>query len=204
MRYFKYHYNEKSGKIWSLFNQIAETQQSQTEFGLSCDYAHTLEIVHAAMSGSISLDEDSVNSFNLRAYEYACSENDKIGRIKRAEKELFIVDSFSDEGETKKVGFGDIPSNSVRLSTQDKRLDEIVNDDAFNKSLEELLGIRTKVFVEYGLDIVQALREALVGTKDAVDNIKLISDKNEQVKNVIVALCTAESGRLLNSLSCCG
>lgn len=206
MRYFKYHYNDKAGRIWSLFSSLAEEQQNQSEFGLSCDYSHTLEIVKAAMSGSIALDDENLENFNLKAYEYKCKENDKIVRFNNAKKELFIVDGFSmdsDSKESPKVKYGDISEKSVMsLRTSSLDLDNIVNNASFNNNLENLLNIRTKVMVEYGVDVVIALSEALKGVSDAIDNIKQISDRDEYVKNVIIALCSsAEENRLAESLA---
>ena len=86
MRFFKYNSNENIGRVWSLFSHMAEAQINQTDFGMACDYSHTLEIVNAAMSGSISLDYESIENFNLEGYEYACSKNDRIRKLQRRNK----------------------------------------------------------------------------------------------------------------------
>ena len=194
MRFFKYNSNENIGRIWSLFSHMAEAQINQTDFGMACDYSHTLEIVNAAMSGSISLDYESIESFNLEGYEYACSKNDKIRRLQKRNKELFIVDSFDSDDEEGRLSYGDVSSNEVAIKTYKNvknELDSIVNDIAFNTSLKELLQIRNKTYVEYGIDIVVALVSAIQGMKGAVDNIRMLVEKNETLGEIITSLCEA-------------
>ena len=70
-------------------------------------------------------------------------------------------------------------------------MDSIVNDIAFNTSLKELLQIRNKTYVEYGIDIVVALVSAIQGMKDAVDNIRMLVEKNETLGEIITSLCEA-------------
>lgn len=203
MNYFKHHVNRPTGRVWSLFTELSKANESMKlnqKKKVGVEFSHTLEIVNAALSGSIQLDDDSIDTFNLSAYEFACQENEKIVKCAKVNKELFIVDDYNSESDTeKRVGFGDISMR--RLGTKDKNLEEIINSEAFGESLSQLLGIRSTVAVDYGVDIVRALYGALIGTVGAVELVRKVTEQNKQVEEIITTLCnSSRSGELQGRL----
>lgn len=203
MNYFKHHVNKPIGRVWSLFTELSKANESiKSKQGKSVgvEFSHTVEIVNAALSGSIQLDDDSLDNFNLSAYEFACHENEKIVKCAKVSKELFIVDDYNSDSDTeKRVGFGDISMR--RLGTKDKNLEEVINSEAFGESLSQLLGIRSTVAVDYGVDIVRALYGALIGTVGAIELVQKVTEQNKQVEEIITTLCnSSRSGELQGRL----
>jgi len=201
MNYFQHNNYRQAGRVWSLFTELANAEKFYTGRDSSYAFSHTVDIVHAAFSGSISLDQESIREFNLSAYEYGCYKNDNIEKRSPNNKELFIVDEYGDTDSDKRVGFGDI---SVRkLSIKDDYLEKVMDSDAFDSSLALLLGLREEVIIEYGVDIVEALKASLRGVKKAISTIQDISEKNVKIKELVSTLCsTGERGMLYNKLSC--
>lgn len=200
MNYFSHHVNRPIGKVWSLFSELAEASKEVSKTSSTVGFSHTLEIVNAALSGSICLDEESIQNFNLRAYEYKCNENDTKSRyISKNNKELFIVDNCSNDDEEKRVSLGDISMR--RLGVKDKNLENLIESQAFDESLARLLGIREDIMVDYGVDLVRALCESIMGVTSAIKLVREVSEKNEQVEEIVTTLCsTAPNGGLYNRL----
>ena len=198
MNYFKHHVNKPTGRVWSLFSELSTASKEMRKDANSISFSHTLEIVNAALSGSISLDEESLQSFNLSAYEFTCSMNDRNSQFSRANKELFIVDEHGNSEEDERVGFGDISMR--RLGVRDNNLEVMINSQAFEESLSELLGIRQKVMVDEGIDIVKALYESLMGVASAIKLVQEVTEKNKQVEEIISTLCSVSNGGLCHHL----
>lgn len=196
MNYFKYHVNKPIGKVWSLFSDLYEVNK-MIDRERSISYGHSVDIINSALSGSIRTDD-----FNLAAYEYKCDINEKNLRFKRVENELFIVDEFGDTDDSQKVGFGDI---SVRkLGTKDNSYDEIVDDETFNTCFNSLLGMRNRVIVDYGIDIILALRESLDGVNEAMNLVKIITNQEKDLEVVVTSLCSSSQGNnLYEKLNAC-
>lgn len=202
MNYFKHNNYRQAGRVWSLFTELANAERYYADKDSSLAFSHTVDIVNAAFSGSISLDSESLKAFNLSAYEYGCYKNDLIEKHASASKELFIVDDYSnDSDKEKRVGFGDI---SVRkLSIKDDYLDRVMDSDAFDSSLAMLLGLREEICIKHGVDIVEALKASLRGVKKAITVIQELSEKDNKLKDLIYTLCsTGDSNKLYNKLSC--
>ena len=203
MDYFKYQQTGVTGRIWGLFaglRDISEEEKLQkSTFNVS--YAHSLEIVGAALRGSLLTDDESLRDFDLRAYECKCAENDRIGKIQRADKELFIVDITNSDTE-EKVGFGDVTERERRLQCIDEAFDQLESMESLNEDIKRLCNIRQDYLIEHGVDIIHVLVNSLKGIPDAVSELKsiLASENNLQLRSLIVSLCENGSGSLMNEL----
>ena len=75
MEYFKYQQEGVCGRVWSLFSSLSGEMESPgvkkngKGYPMNVSYAHSLEIVNAALRGSIALDDESLEEFDLRSYE---------------------------------------------------------------------------------------------------------------------------------------
>lgn len=190
MRFFKYQHKEESNEkmvaIWSLFSGLADmSEEKKVNLYYDSNYSHTLDIVKAAMKGSIALDEESVANFNLYAYEAKCKENDKNSRLKKAKDELFIVDVDGEDEIT--VGYGDV--SSYKLGAIENSFNEIMENETFESNIRELYGIREKYIIEMGIDIVKVLKGSLRGIQESINQIKELMDKDDELKTLFVDLC---------------
>lgn len=199
MRYFDYQYQGTLGRVWSLFSGLQEISEEEKlgKSKYSCAYTHTLDIVHAALNGSLSTSNESIENFNLQAYEYKCEENDKINKIKQVEKVLYIVDNVGDDEDT--VGFGDI---SVRkLRSREDAFEILECDASFEANLAKLYNIRRDYIKERGIDLVSILEASLKGIPDAVTEIAELVSENLHLKELIVSLCEeSRDGALIQRL----
>lgn len=198
MHYFKYQNTKPMPKVWTLFKDLKTMSPEQiSNMYANCDYSHTLEIVSAALNGSISLADDAIRDFNLQAYEAKCRENEKNGNYKKAKEVLNIVELDNSDDEIK-VGYGDVSDR--KLQVIEDSFEEIMSSETFEANIRELYGIRNKYIIEKGIDPVNALRNALKGIPEAVMELKnLISDSI--IKDLITSLCEdSRDGKLLRVL----
>lgn len=195
MEYFAYQ-PKVSGTIWNIFKDLGTQSPAEIERAYSAtEYSHTLEIVSAAMNGSIDLD----GPFNLLAYERACQETDAIEQRKiKGPKELNIVDFETTKDTDLQVGYGDISSRSLR--SKEDLIDEVVRRQSLNNGLDQLFNIRSRYIVERGVDVVSVLANALRGISDAMASFKgLLEDST--LKELFTNLCEdSQDGELLRQL----
>ena len=192
------------GIIWSLFLQLSEMSEEEMlkRDSRQCSYAHTLEIVKAAMSGSISTADDSdIDDFNLLAYEIRCAQNDKNEQRKDVDKCLFIVDDVDiEDSEARRVGYGDV--SSKKLSSTEEAFKKLDNIESFEQNLLQLLNIRSEYIVSHGVDVVGILKNSLKGISDASNTLKQLVGGNRLLKDLVLSLCEdAEEGILMERLS---
>ena len=189
MKYFKYQVVDGSlGKIWQLFTELGRLSEEEIGLGNSIgkkSYGHSLEIINSALRGSLSTTEESLEFFSLEAYEKKCRENDLHAKWKSAQKELHIVDEYSDDDD-ERVGYGDI--SSKRLQSKNNDYENIENTEAFQRDLTSLYMLR-KVYIKKGVDIVELLISSLEGIPDAVNILKGFTSKDDFLKTVIATLC---------------
>lgn len=198
MKYYKYQNTKPMSNVWSLFKDLNTMTPSQIErLYADSDYSHTLDIVKAALNGSIPLTDDAVREFNLQAYEYKCKENDKNGNFKKAKDVLNIVE-FDNSEEDVNTRYGDISDR--KLKVVEDAFEEVMSSDTFEANIRELYNIRTKYIIEHGIDLVSVLISSLKGIPEAVAEIKTIMC-DTVVKDLIVSLCEdSRDGKLLRTL----
>lgn len=198
MKYYKYQNTKPMSNVWSLFKDLNTMTPSQIErLYADSDYSHTLDIVKAALNGSIPLTDDAVREFNLQAYEYKCKENDKNGNFKKSKDVLNIVE-FDNSEEDVNTRYGDISDR--KLKVVEDAFEEVMSSDTFEANIRELYNIRTKYIIEHGIDLVSVLISSLKGIPEAVAEIKTIMC-DTVVKDLIVSLCEdSRDGKLLRTL----
>lgn len=198
MKYYKYQNTKSMSKVWELFKELGTMSTEQLEkLYEGSNYSHTLDIVNAALNGSISLTDESVSGFNLAAYEYRCKETDKISNFNRCKDIVNIIDVDNSDDDLK-VGYGEVSSRAIK-SFEDS-YDEVINSEEFEENIRMLYGIRSKYIIEHGIDLVSVLRSSLQGIPEAINEVKNLMSDN-CVKDLILSLCENSSdGRLLKAL----
>lgn len=198
MNYFSYQVNT-TGKMWSLFRELGEiTPEQREKMFVGSEYAHTLEMVSAALNGAIATDADSVANFNLWGYEAKCADTDTLNRRNRAKKVLNIVEFTTSSDESLEVGYGDVSARD--LASDDGMFDDLVDSIAFEENLRKLFNIRTRYISEQGVDVVSVLYGALKGIPDAVNEMKTLV-KDSTLYELYTQLCEeSQDGLLLRRL----
>lgn len=185
------------GKVWNLFDSM-----SMEEINIH-SYEYSLEIVRSALQGNIILDADEEEkSFSLKDYTFGCKRNEKISRRANTKKELFIVDSFT-EDENDKIGFGDV-SERV-LKDIDVMLDVMLDDATFEQSILALLGIRDEYLVKEGVDVVELIKGSLNNVKESIKMLSKLSRRDGRLRSIIEGLLgTGHGDEVLKRLSVVG
>ena len=187
MNFFNYNNGKANlGKVWTLFTDLASANREASVNNTSSEFSHTVDIVNAAFSGSISLEGDSAENFNLIGYEYSCKINDKLTRRASTDKELFIVDEYQESDSDTGIGFGDISAR--KLGSRDENLNRVIESSSFDSALSDLLGIRKELIISEGIDIVTSMREALDGVSSAIEAIKDLYERNNKVRAIVSEL----------------
>lgn len=198
MNYFKYQNSKPMSKVWALFRDLGDVPHDKlANLYSTSDYSHTLEIVRSALNGSISLTKEDIDDFNLKAYEIACSTNDKNNRRKMASKSLNIVDVDSSEDDIR-VGYGEVSSRT--LASIEDSFEEVMSSKNFEENIRELYGIRSKYIIEKGVDVVSVLASSLKGIPEAIQELKSLM-LDTVLKDLITSLCEdSRDGELLRRL----
>ena len=195
MNYYSYQLAAPMTRMWALFKDMGRMPDDVKS---APDYSHTLDIARAAMNGSIPLTDESLESFNLAAYEYKCRDNDMNNKFSRAKKELFIVEYDNSKDEGGSVGYGDISDRKLQYS--DTALERVFDNAEFESALRELIDYRKKYIVEQGWDIVTVMVQALSGVPSAISAIKDFACKDAKISSIIESLCNTSNGELLGVL----
>lgn len=185
-------------EIWALFRDMGRAPQQGSLVELP-EYSHTLDIIKAALSGTISLTSESVSNFNLAAYEYKCRENDTNNKFEKAKKEVHIVE-FDNSEDDNKVGYGDISDRKLRYA--DDAFEQVSRDDEFEANLRELINYRDKYIVERGIDLVSVMIGALKGIPVAVNELKNLVSLDEKISSIVTCLCGNSNDTLIGVLEC--
>lgn len=190
MNYFNYQPNVPMGRVWGLFTKLGELSEEEClgKTAYNCDYAHTLEIVNAALSGTIPTSEEDLRTFDLLAYEIQCRTNDKISQAHQVDKCLFIVDSNeTSEKEETRVGYGDISSR--KLKTVEEAFESIENIDSFEANINQLLNIRKDYMTSEGIDLLSIIINSLKGIPEATSKLSELVKVNVNLRDLIMSLC---------------
>lgn len=194
MRYFDYQQSGTLGRVWSLFSSLGSLSEDKRLN--STEYSHTVEIVNAALRGYLATSDESIENFNLEAYEYKCSENDRIAKIYSADKILYIVDNVEENS----VKMGEIHENNISLSKQGD-FDLTDSSISFESDFQRLLKLRSLYIKVHGVDLVFVLKASLKGIPEAIGEIKILSSYSKELKELIKSLCdNNDSGMLLKRL----
>lgn len=201
LNYFDYQQSGLAGGVWSLFAGLKSVTEEEKlkKSSINVSYAHSLEIISAAFRGSLLTDEESLESFDLRAYEYKCAENDSIGKIQRADKELYIVDTTNSDKD-EKVGFGDVTEREKRLQCVDEAFDKLESIESLDSDIKALCNIRGDYLVEHGVDLVSVLVNSLKGIPDAVEELRSLLALDSSLSSLVSSLCENGSGSLMTKL----
>ena len=199
MNYFNYQAKGTLGLVWSLFSGLDDmTEEDRLDKSYRrCSYGHTLEIVNAALNGSLSLEDPE--GFNLKAYEFKCQDNDAINLQKSVEKFLYIVDSTNDDDSDGRVGFGEISDR--KLESKEEAYDLLECSEAFEENLKRLYNIRSEYIRCKGFDPARLLMNSLKGIPEAVKEVTTIVKSNKVLGEIFVSLCEdSVEGNLIQRL----
>lgn len=198
MRYFDYQPKMQLGKIWELFSEMNSRSEAEIlgQTSSRVQYSHTIEIINAALSGSLSISDESIKYFSLSAYEYACAKNEDIDRKASYATTLFLVSESEDED--KKAGYGEY--SDAKLKIKERPYDDFENRETFLENIKRLVHINKVYLRSKGIDVIRLLKNSLKNDKQSTKRLKLLLDEDMELKELVVDLCEDGSEGMLEKL----
>lgn len=187
MRYFDYQPKVQLGKIWELFSEMNSRSEAEIlgQTNSRVQYSHTIEIINAALSGSLSVSDESIKYFSLSAYEYACAKNEDIDRKASYATTLFLVSEGEDED--KKAGYGEY--SDAKLKIKERPYDDFENRETFSENIKRLVNINKVYLRSKGIDVIRLLKNSLKNDKQSTKRLKLLLDEDMELQELVVDLC---------------
>lgn len=187
MRYFDYQPKMQFGKIWELFSEMNSRSEAEIlgQTNSRVQYSHTIEIINAALSGSLSVSDESIKYFSLPAYEYACDKNEGIDRKASYATTLFLVSDGEDED--RKAGYGEY--SDAKLKIKERPYDDFENRETFSENIKRLININKVYLRSKGIDVIRLLKNSLKNDKQSTKRLKLILDEDMELQELVVDLC---------------
>lgn len=179
MRYFPRVRHPEQYKVWELFRDVPK-------FNTSYELP-TLEIIRAALRGSIDLDR----KFSLFGYSATTFHNNSLRELERQKKFLPLLNSWDNGSDTEQFEYGVQESKlssyqSTILSTNpsdiiEDNFDFFFRQDISRQEMEEL----SKETQELGFDIITTVRNAVQGSKSAVALLRSFTQEHPEAMPII-------------------
>jgi len=157
-----------SNDIWSLFADWEETPDP---------FAYTLEIVDAALSGRIALE-----NFNLSAYNQTIRKNEVMMSNRRKSKILYIVD----DSENSLAEPYCIPETVVSpFAGQEDAYEKFEDEEEVSYAVREIRDLRGVIISGYRLDVLYCIKQALKGIPESVKALKNLVNSDPFIGELI-------------------
>lgn len=161
-------YNTKvSDEVWCLFSSMADTPSKSVPY--------VDEILNASFKGKIALNR----TFNLEGYCYTVRENLKMKAGQKAQKELFLFESDSDEEYEGSSRNGGVSTN--RFDKLEDGFNELEDDDELLSAIQSIKNIREDFLLDEGVDLVKLLKSATEFLPQAIEELKKVCEEFELI-----------------------
>lgn len=170
-------YSNKTEIDWNVFKDAEE-------LGDRLDY--TLEVINMVQRGDIKNTEN----FNLGGYIYKANNLKKCERQRELHKLLHIHDTTEDTADKLDIS---TESVSLQVSTVDE-MERIIDDAEVNFCIRELKVLAPRLLIEYQIDIMVCIRQALLGYCEAMQSLQKITEDNIEFSEILqTILASGES-----------
>lgn len=179
MRYFPRVRHPEQYKVWELFRDVPKFN---TNYELP-----TLEIIRAALRGSIDLDR----KFSLFGYSATTFHNNSLRELERQKKFLPLLNSWDSGKDTEKKEYGIQEAQLASFQTSvlstnpsdiiEENFDFFFRQDISRQEMEAL----SKETHELGFDLITTVRNAVQGSKSAGSLLHSFTQKHPEAMPVI-------------------
>ena len=161
-------YDKKvADEVWCLFSSMADMPSKSVPY--------VDEILNASFKGKIALNR----TFNLEGYCYTVRENLKMKAGQKAQKELFLFESDSDEEYEGSSRNGGVSTN--RFDKLEDGFNELEDDDELLSAIQSIKNIREDFLLDEGVDLVKLLKSATEFLPQAVEELKKVCEEFELI-----------------------
>ena len=151
--------------VLNLFLPLAENPSKQIEFAS--------EIVSAGLQGRIDFSKD----FNLDAYEATIRKNQHLLKESERKKKTYIDFSGSGDDFDEVASSGGIKADFESFNSVEEMTDafeEVLLNEELEYAVSTIKSLNNDFIADYGTDLIFALKNAVRGVPQAVEEIKNI------------------------------
>ena len=168
--------NELPVEVLNLFLSLTENPDKKVEFAS--------EIISAGLQGRINFNKD----FNLDAYEATIRKNQHLLKENERKKKSYIDFSGSNDDFDDVVTSGGVKADFIQLDSIEEMQDafeEVLLNEELAYAVDTIKSLNDEFISDYGTDLVFALKRAVQGIPQAVDEIKKICANFSLVSELI-------------------
>ena len=171
-------YSEVPTGVWGLFTEMGNNPSKSV--------AYVDEILQAGLSGRIDLK----SPFYLDAYCKAVEEKTRLATSARLKKVTTYVDTSNGSEKEEKLGYGLVSLNQVSLlARMEDHFEKLIDNDELMYSVSQIKSLNSSFILEYSVNIVETLRNAVRGIPSAVSKLReLCSEFSDIAEYVQVIL----------------
>lgn len=126
------------------------------------------EIVFSGIMGRINLDD----TFHIDAYEKAIKRNGDLTLNTRRKKETYIDYGCSSDDYDTVAQNGGIQVDHLNIDDVSDAFEDLINEDELRYAVENIKKLNKELLIVEEVDLVEALKLALKGIPQAIDEIK--------------------------------
>ena len=180
--------NELPVDVLNLFLPLTENPDKKIEFAS--------EIISAGLQGRI----DFSTEFNLDAYEATIRKNQHLLKESEKKKKSYIDFSGSSDDFDDVASKGGIKAEFESLDTIEEMKDafeEVLLNEELDYAVSTIKSLNDDFIADYGTDLIFALKNAVRGIPQAVEEIKKIctdfSVVSELIETILTSKCEVEA-----------
>lgn len=171
-------YSDIPASVWSLFTEMGESPTKS--------FPYVDEILTACLEGRIATNVP----FNFEGYCKAIEMNTRLACNSRAKKVFAYTedDNIEDDG----ITYGTISLNRVSLvAKMENYFDKLEDDDELLYAVSQIRSLNETFILEYSVNILETLRNAVRGIPSAVDKLRSLCDEFSDVAEYVKVILSS-------------
>lgn len=175
-------------EVLNLFLPLTEDPDKRIEYAS--------EIITAGLQGRIDFSKE----FNLDAYEATIRKNQHLLKESERKKKSYIDFSGASDDFDEVASNGGIKAEFESLETIEEMKDafeEVLSNEELNYAVSTIKSLNDDFIADYGTDLIFALKSAVRGIPQAVEEIKKIctdfSVVSELIETILTSKCEVEA-----------
>lgn len=169
-------------EVLNLFLSLTENPNKQVEFAS--------EIITAGLQGRIDFGKE----FNIDAYEATIRKNQHLLKENERKKKSYIDFSSADDFEDV-ASSGGIKADFIQLDSIEEMKDafeEVLLNEELAYAVSTVKSINEEFISDYGTDLIFALKRAVQGIPQAVEELKKICEEFSVVAELIETILSSK------------
>lgn len=170
-------------EVLNLFLPLTENPDKRVKFAS--------EIISAGLQGKIDFSKE----FNLDAYEATIEKNQHLLKENERKKKVYLDFSGSGDDFDDVVNSGGIKADFVQLDSIEEMKDafeEVLLNEDLAYAVSTIKSLNDEFISDYGTDLIFALKRAVQGIPQAVDELKKICEEFSLVSELIETILSSK------------